>query len=186
MVSSPKTGSTGRRNWRDLVEKSMWTGGDDREAEAEDHMEQKKGVEQFTQRPKDPKTQTRRDEMRQRESERNTDRETAKLEKNSRGGENTSAGISTGARGEREMRTERRREGNQKGWEGNPNGATKQKEWRRRKGRLIGKTQKVRTKQEREQHQKGGKNTKGLINTHTKKKRKGMRTKVNNRREKPQ
>ena len=57
MVSSLKTGRTGGKNWRDTVGKSMWTGGDDRGAEADDRMEhQKKGSNSL---PKDPKTQTR-------------------------------------------------------------------------------------------------------------------------------
>ena len=56
MVSSLKTG----RNWRDPVEKSVRTGRDDREAEAEDRMEQKKGrtVHPKTQQAKENKTQT--------------------------------------------------------------------------------------------------------------------------------
>ena len=38
MVGSLKTGRTGGRSCRDPGEKSMWTGGDDRGAEAEDRM----------------------------------------------------------------------------------------------------------------------------------------------------
>ena len=54
MVTSLKTG----RNWRDPVEKSVRTGRDDRGAEAQDRMEQKKGSNIL---PKDPKTQRPRD-----------------------------------------------------------------------------------------------------------------------------
>ena len=49
---------TGGRNWRDPLEKSMSTGGYHRGAEAEDRMvHQKKGVEQFTQKPNHPTSQ---------------------------------------------------------------------------------------------------------------------------------
>ena len=47
MVSSLKTGRTGERDWRESVETSMVTGGDERGAEAEDRMVQKK-VEHIT------------------------------------------------------------------------------------------------------------------------------------------